>query len=120
MRVLSVLLLMGVAMMLVSGCGPKKEDIPPLESTEMQAPVSPGPTTIDTNPGGIARTRTGMGTVPAGATVYTIQKGDTLYSLAKRFYGDGKLWTKIAEANKDKVRDISSIPVGTSIVIPPK
>jgi len=49
-----------------------------------------------------------------------MQKGDTLYSLARRFYGDGKLWTKIADANKDKIRDVTSIPVGTVLTMPPK
>ncbi len=38
----------------------------------------------------------------------------------RRFYGDGKRWTKSAYANKDKMRDVTSIPVGTVLTIPPK
>jgi len=49
-----------------------------------------------------------------------MQRGDTLYGLARRYYGDGKLWTRIAEANRDKFRDVTAIPVGTVLVIPPK
>ena len=49
-------------------------------------------------------------------TVYTIRKGDTLYSIAKRFYGDGKRWTEIQEANPD-VKP-SSLAVGKVIRIP--
>jgi nucleoid-associated protein YgaU len=49
-----------------------------------------------------------------------MKAGDTLYGVARRFYGDGKLWTKIFEANKDKIRDVSDIPIGTVLVIPPK
>ena len=33
---------------------------------------------------------------------YTIQKGNTLWGLAKKYYGDGGQYTKIYEANKDK------------------
>jgi 5'-nucleotidase len=58
--------------------------------------------------------------VPAGAQTYTVKAGDTLYTLAKRFYGDGKLWTRIADANKDKIKDVSHIPIGTVLTIPPK
>jgi len=55
-----------------------------------------------------------------GQQTYTMKAGDTLYTLARRYYGDGKLWTKIFEANKDKIRDVHDIPVGTVLVIPPK
>jgi nucleoid-associated protein YgaU len=112
MRALSVLLLVGAAVMLTAGCGPKTENIPPLEATDVQPPIPP-----DKGNDMVAKPRD---IVPAGATTYTIQKGDTLYSLAKRYYGDGKLWTRIADANKDKIKDISTIPVGTVLVIPPK
>jgi nucleoid-associated protein YgaU len=57
---------------------------------------------------------------PAAGQTYTVQKGDTLYGLAKRFYGDGKLWTRIADANKDKIRNATTVPAGAVLVIPPK
>jgi nucleoid-associated protein YgaU len=112
MRAFGALLLVGVALMLVTGCGPKTENIPPLETADVPPPPSDN--------GSVPKIRTADPIPTPGATNYTIQKGDTLYSLAKRFYGDGKLWTKIAEANKDKVKDISTIPVGTVLVIPAK
>lgn len=34
-------------------------------------------------------------------TYYTVKRGDTLWAIAKRFYGKGSLWRKIWEANKD-------------------
>lgn len=40
---------------------------------------------------------TGGGT---GGTVYTVQKGDNLWNIAKKFYGSGALYTKIYEANR--------------------
>ncbi|KPJ71461.1 MAG: hypothetical protein AMS14_09105, partial [Planctomycetes bacterium DG_20] len=51
---------------------------------------------------------------------YAVQRGDTLYGLARRYYGDGKLWTRIADANRDKFRDVTAIPIGTILVIPPR
>jgi nucleoid-associated protein YgaU len=52
----------------------------------------------------------------AGPTQYTVQKGDTLYGLARRFYGDGKLWLRIAEANPGLSE--KNFPAGRSITIP--
>jgi len=47
---------------------------------------------------------------------YTIQEGDTLYSLAERFYGNGQKWQLIDDANPE----ISprKLPVGKQIVVP--
>lgn len=47
---------------------------------------------------------------------YTIRKGDTLYSLARTHYGDGKAWQKIASANPGV--DPHKLRVGQTIVIP--
>lgn len=49
---------------------------------------------------------------------HTIVYGDTLWGIAKRYYGDGSQYTKIVEANKDKVSDPNNVPVGTVLVIP--
>ena len=32
-------------------------------------------------------------------TSHTVKKGDTLWSIAKYYYGDGKAWQRIADAN---------------------
>lgn len=37
---------------------------------------------------------------PQGATVYTIVRGDTLWDLAARFYGDPYLWPQLWEQNR--------------------
>lgn len=37
---------------------------------------------------------------PQGATVYTIVRGDTLWDLANRFYGDPYLWPQLWEQNR--------------------
>lgn len=37
---------------------------------------------------------------PEGATVYTIVRGDTLWDLAARYYGDAYLWPQLWEQNR--------------------
>jgi 5'-nucleotidase len=48
--------------------------------------------------------------------VHVVRKGDTLFSLAETYLGDGRLWKKIAQANN--IQDPSNISVGTRLVIP--
>jgi 5'-nucleotidase len=52
----------------------------------------------------------------AGQRSYTIKKGDTLYGIAVAHYGDGKQWTRIANANPGI--DPSRLMVGKTIIIP--
>lgn len=54
---------------------------------------------------------------------YTVQSGDTLSTLAQKFYGDGTeaSWQKIYEANKAVIgADPTHIEVGMVLVIPPE
>lgn len=41
--------------------------------------------------------------IPTTQTTYTVQSGDCLYEISKRFYGDGSLYDKLYEANKDLI-----------------
>ena len=50
--------------------------------------------------------------------LYTVRRGDTLWSLAKEFLGDGKRWPEIVNANPGLVPE--KLAVGRQIVIPPK
>lgn len=47
-------------------------------------------------------------TAPTTRT-YTVVKGDCLWNIAKKYYGDGSQYTKIYEANKDKIKKPSLI-----------
>ena len=49
---------------------------------------------------------------------YTIQRGDTLWSLCKKFYGDPTLYPKLAQANNIPNPDL--IYDGNTLVIPDK
>ena len=50
---------------------------------------------------------------------YTVKKGDCLWNIAKKFYGNGSKYTKIYEANKDKIKNPQLIYAGQVLVIPP-
>lgn len=49
---------------------------------------------------------------------YTIRSGYSLWSIAGRTYGNPALYTKIFEANRDKIEDPDLIYPGMQIVIP--
>ena len=49
---------------------------------------------------------------------YTVKKGDCLWSIAKKYYGNGAKWTKIYNANKSKISNPNLIYVGQKLVIP--
>ncbi len=57
---------------------------------------------------------------PGGASRrdYTIQPGDSLSKIAKKFYGNAGDWQKIYNANKDKIKNPDMIYPGQKIVIP--
>jgi len=49
---------------------------------------------------------------------YTIQSGDSLSAIAKRYYGNAMAYTKIFEANKEVIKDPDKIYPGQKIFIP--
>ena len=49
---------------------------------------------------------------------YTVKKGDCLWNIAKKFYGNGSAYTKIYDANTNKVADPNRIYPGQVFVIP--
>ncbi|HVU63226.1 MAG TPA: LysM peptidoglycan-binding domain-containing protein [Phycisphaerales bacterium] len=51
---------------------------------------------------------------------YTLKSGDTLWDVARKFYGKGALWKLIANANTDTVPHPNRPPIGVTIRIPPE
>lgn len=52
------------------------------------------------------------------AKTYTVKKGDTLWGIAKKYYGDGAKYTRIYDANRDKIKNPNLIYVGQVFTIP--
>ena len=50
---------------------------------------------------------------------YTVMKDDTLQKISKKVYGSHGKWTKIYDANKDKIKNPNFVKPGTVITIPP-
>ena len=54
-----------------------------------------------------------------GEQTYTVEKGDNLSTIAKRFYGRQD-WKRIYDANRDLLDDPDRIKPGQVLKIPPK
>lgn len=50
---------------------------------------------------------------------HEVKEGDTLYRIAVKYYGEGKLWEKVREYNKGRVNG-DDLRVGVTLQIPPK
>ncbi|MDD3777622.1 MAG: LysM peptidoglycan-binding domain-containing protein [Actinomycetota bacterium] len=68
----------------------------------------------------------GMGNIPRPGTIpgiietYTVQKGDTLSQIAKKYYGSGgaDYYNLIQQANPDLIKDVNVINPGQVFKIP--
>lgn len=49
---------------------------------------------------------------------YTVVRGDCLWNIAKKFYGNGSQYTKIYNANRDKIKNPNLIYPGQVLTIP--
>ena len=64
------------------------------------------------------RTGTAGPVLPHGQRTYRVQRGDTLSSIAARFYGDAGQWRRIFEANRTTLGAAERVKVGQELVIP--
>ena len=53
-----------------------------------------------------------------GYQEYTVQEGDTLQKISKKFYDTYRKWEKIYGANKDTIKNPDRIKPGTVLMIP--
>lgn len=56
--------------------------------------------------------------VPAGQ-VHVVQPGETLGTIASRYYGTPSKWTILFDANRDRIAGANNVRVGTRLEIPP-
>lgn len=55
----------------------------------------------------------------AGSTEYVVQKGDTLWVIAKKVYGKGSQWHRIYDANRDRLSSPeANLKLGMKLSIP--
>lgn len=57
-------------------------------------------------------------TNPKSTGSHVVVSGDTLWGIAKKYYGNGNQYNKILEANKDKIKNANLIYPGQKLVIP--
>jgi len=121
MRLVSVL---SCVALLVASCGCKAQEPMAAEPTVSETPVEPEPIEVlgPAGAGSVPLPTVESETLPPAAprTTYTVKRGDTLWSIAQRLYGDGHLWKAIYEANRDRVASPSAMKVGTELRIPPR
>jgi nucleoid-associated protein YgaU len=103
---------------LLGACGgqsaPVATPIPPAAPSPAASPAS-SPVVVPASSPEPAASTSGPG------QTHTVGEGDTLRSIAQQYYGDGEMWQKIFEANKDTIgADPDSIKIGQSLKIPPK
>lgn len=55
---------------------------------------------------------------PTDLEAYTVQKGDSLYKIAAKYYGSGEEWRFILERNQDYIPNADRIQPGLLLVIP--
>ena len=54
----------------------------------------------------------------SGEQRHVVQKGDTLYSLARKYYNNQARWKDIYNANRNVLSDPNKLKVGMELVIP--
>jgi len=101
---------------------------PAIASVQPQppAPRTPAPTAASTsrptnspNTTATQRPATPPTTRPTGTyRRYTIAKGDTLFSLAQRYYGNRSRWRDIYAANRDVMKSEGDLRIGMEVKIP--
>jgi nucleoid-associated protein YgaU len=124
MKYANVCIVMIAATLFVVGCGENKpasttpvtdirQSSPPPSNYQPIQPIQPVQQVSDTSP---VVTTVATATPTITGNSYTIQKGDTLFKIARAKYGDASAVRKIKEANPGL--DADHIKVGQKINLP--
>ena len=55
---------------------------------------------------------------PPRARTYVVQKGDSLYGISRKFYGDSSYIDQIFQANRNSLTSKNSLKLGQKLFIP--
>ena len=94
------------------------EDTTIIENQVIHEEFTPGETTVSETTDVTAKETPAA--PAAGETVtYKVAKGDTLSKIAQKFYGNGRLYQQILDANKDSLQgNPNRLRIGQDLVIP--
>jgi nucleoid-associated protein YgaU len=100
-----------------SGLLPEKAAVSTYRPTTPQRPaIAPSRPTLAK---GRAMSRTESGTdARLAVRRHTVAEGDTLFTLARRYYGDGEKFFDLYKANRGVLASPDALPPGTELVIP--
>lgn len=97
---------------------PNQAPIAPLETPEAQPPKVPSPVVASPSPTSSPTVERSSAEKPIADSAYTVQRGDTLWSISVKKYGAGDSYSRISQANK--LSNPSQIYVGQKLVLPAK
>lgn len=75
----------------------------PPPAAEAQPRPAPAPPAVGPRAAGPTATRAADPPVDPSTVVHEVQRGDDLWTLAERYYGQGRDWRRIAAANPDRL-----------------
>ena len=101
---------------MIGGCGIFTDMYQPPVYEEPAGEYDPYHT--DTPPAVVETSYPTPTTVAPAARYHTVAKGDTLYKLARMYYGDQARWKDVYAANRTEVSNPNMIRVGQRLVIP--
>ena len=100
--------------------GSSDAGLPSLQPAVEQARVDGNPDASDGRPVAVAPTPPESPPITAQVQTYDIRNGDTLSGISFKFYGTVNRYRQIFEANRQRLSSEDELPVGLTLVIPPK
>lgn len=109
-----IILIIILTIFFIKGCSSDNETLKEAQKNEAQPETTPVIATPAITEGSVAGEKSEATPTPAvKGKAYTVESGDTLYEIGKKFKVD---WKKIAEANG--IDNAAALKVGKEIIIP--